>query len=99
MSKKILYSCDTGVDDALALAYLAAQEECEVVGVTCSYGMSYVGDVFRNTKEVLPALRKAGDSDSYGSETPLSGEHIDFSGGSKFHGMSGIGGVLPPSTP
>lgn len=26
MSKKILYSCDTGVDDALALAYLAAQE-------------------------------------------------------------------------
>lgn len=31
MSKKILYSCDTGVDDALALAYLAAQEECEVV--------------------------------------------------------------------
>ena len=25
MKKKILYSCDTGVDDALALAYLAAQ--------------------------------------------------------------------------
>ncbi len=50
MSKKILYSCDTGVDDALALAYLAAQEECEVVGVTCSYGMSYVGDVFPEHK-------------------------------------------------
>lgn len=99
MSKKILYSCDTGVDDALALAYLAAQEECEVVGVTCSYGMSYVGDVFRNTKEVLRLCGKPEIPIVMGSETPLSGEHIDFSGGSKFHGMSGIGGVLPPSTP
>lgn len=99
MGKKILYSCDTGVDDALALAYLAAQEECEVVGVTCSFGMSYVGDVFRNTKE---ALRLFGCSEIpvvMGSDMPLSGEPVDYSGGSKFHGMSGIGGVLPPSTP
>ncbi len=98
MAKKILYSCDTGVDDALALAYLAAQEECEVIGVTCSYGMSYVGDVFRNTKEALKLFGKPEIPVVMGSETPLSGEKLDFSGGSKFHGMSGIGGFFPPST-
>lgn len=99
MGKKLLYSCDTGVDDALALAYLASQKECEVVGVTCSYGMSYVGDVFRNTKAALELFGRGEIPVVMGSETPLSGEHMDFSGGSRFHGMSGIGGVLPPSTP
>ncbi len=98
MEKKILYSCDTGVDDALALAYLAGQKDCQVVGVTCSYGMSYVGDVFRNTKTALKLFGKPDIPVVMGSETPLSGEKLDFSGGSKFHGMSGIGGVLPPST-
>ena len=98
MGKKILYSCDTGVDDALALAYLAAQKDCQVVGVTCSYGMSYVGDVFRNTRTALELFGQPDIPVVMGSETPLSGEKLDFSGGSKFHGMSGIGGVLPPST-
>ena len=98
MEKKILYSCDTGVDDALALAYLAGQKDCQVVGVTCSYGMSYVGDVFRNTKTALKLFGKPDIPVVMGSETPLSGEKLDFSGGSKFHGMSGIGGILPPST-
>ena len=45
MGKKILYSCDTGIDDALAIAYLLAQKECEVVGITVSYGMGHVGNV------------------------------------------------------
>lgn len=62
-------------------------------------GMSYVGDVFRNTKEVLRLCGKPEIPIVMGSETPLSGEHIDFSGGSKFHGMSGIGGVLPAQHP
>lgn len=99
MGKKIIYDCDTGVDDALALAYLAAQEDCEVVGVTCSYGMSCVGDVFRNTKEALKLFGHPEIPVVMGSETALDGKCPDFSGGSKFHGMSGIGGMLPPSTP
>ena len=47
MGKKILYSCDTGIDDALAIAYLLAQKECEVVGITVSYGMGHVGNVYK----------------------------------------------------
>ena len=42
MKRKIIFSCDTGIDDALALAYLAAQDECQVIGVTVSYGMGKV---------------------------------------------------------
>ena len=57
MKKKILYSCDTGVDDALALAYLAAQKDCQVVGVTCSYAVSYTHlDVYK--RQVFPCWKR-----------------------------------------
>lgn len=38
--KKVLYDCDIGteVDDAIALAYLLANPECELVGITTSCG-------------------------------------------------------------
>lgn len=99
MGKKILYSCDTGIDDALALAYLAAQKECEVVGITVSYGMGHVGNVYRNTKAVLKLFGREDIPVIMGSDTPLSGIPNDYSGGSRFHGCEGMGGILGPSRP
>lgn len=99
MGKKILYSCDTGIDDALALAYLAAQKECEVVGITVSYGMGHVGNVYRNTKAVLKLFDREDIPVIMGSDTPLSGIPNDYSGGSRFHGCEGMGGILGPSRP
>lgn len=99
MGKKILYSCDTGIDDALALAYLVAQKECEVVGITVSYGMGHVGNVYRNTKAVLKLFDREDIPVIMGSDTPLSGIPNDYSGGSRFHGCEGMGGILGPSRP
>ena len=42
MEKKILYSCDTGVDDALALAYLAAQKDCQA---EMPYSLAYFSTI------------------------------------------------------
>lgn len=99
MGKKILYSCDTGIDDAMAIAYLAAQRECEVVGITVSYGMGKVGDVYRNTKTILKLLGREDIPLKMGSAAPLSGIPVDYSGGSRFHGTEGLGGILGPSSP
>lgn len=99
MRKKILYSCDTGIDDALAIAYLLAQKECEVVGITVSYGMGHIGNVYRNTMAVLKLFGREDIPVVMGSETPLSGIPNDYSGGSRFHGCEGLGGVLGPSSP
>ena len=85
MGKKILYSCDTGIDDALAIAYLLAQKECEVVGITVSYGMGHIGNVYRNTMAVLKLFGREDIPVVMGSETPLSGIPNDYSGGSRFH--------------
>ena len=90
MGKKILYSCDTGIDDALAIAYLLAQKECEVVGITVSYGMGHVGNVYRNTKAVLKLFDREDIPVAMGSDTPLSGIPNDYSGGSRFHGWEGF---------
>ena len=91
MGKKILYSCDTGIDDALAIAYLLAQKECEVVGITVSYGMGHIGNVYRNTMAVLKLFGREDIPVVMGSETPLSGIPNDYSGGSRFHGCEGLG--------
>lgn len=99
MGKKILYSCDTGIDDALAIAYLLAQKECEVVCITVSYGMGHVGNVYRNTKAVLKLFDREDIPVAMGSDTPLSGIPNDYSGGSRFHGCEGLGGILGPSSP
>ena len=40
--KKLILSVDTGIDDALAIAYAAGQQEMELIGLTVSYGMSTV---------------------------------------------------------
>lgn len=99
MGKKILYSCDTGIDDALAIAYLVAQKECEVVGITVSYGMSSVENVYRNTKAVLKLFGREDIPVVMGSSAPLSGIPNDYSGGSRFHGIEGLGGILGQSGP
>ena len=40
MKKKMILSVDTGIDDALAIAYAIGQQEMELIGITVSYGMS-----------------------------------------------------------
>lgn len=83
--------CDTGIDDALALAYLLASPRAELVGIgTVSGNISAAGGA-RNT---LDLLKLAGHPDipvAVGAHDPQVGT---FHGGAPHvHGDNGIGGV------
>ena len=60
--KKILFDCDSTVglpgkpmDDALALLYLLGRpEECQVLGITCTFGNGTADEVFASTPERIP---------------------------------------------
>lgn len=90
--------CDTGIDDALALAYLLASPRADLVGIgTVSGNVSAAGGGARNT---LDLLNLAGHPDipvAIGAHDPQVGT---FHGGAPHvHGDNGIGGVdlAPPS--
>lgn len=57
---RIIASMDTGVDDALALAYLlGSADECELSGVIASYGNVDANTAYANTRAVLDLFGRA----------------------------------------
>jgi purine nucleosidase len=92
----ILYlDCDTGVDDALALAVLLATPEVEIAGIGTVSGNTSAGQAAVNTLNLL-ALAGRGDVPvAVGEHHPLAGA---FDGGAAaVHGDNGIGGVGLPA--
>jgi purine nucleosidase len=92
----VYFDCDTGVDDAVALALLLGSPEIDLVGVGCVSGNLEVDGATRNTLDLLALADR--------SDVPVArGEHDyraePFPGGAPFiHGENGIGGVeLDPS--
>ncbi len=89
---EVLVDTDCGIDDALALLYLAGRPDVRIVGVTSVYGNCTVDDAVRNIGHVL---RLAGLPDvpvARGAAGPLVGEaHIAH----YVHGMDGLGDVVP----
>ncbi|ULL13187.1 nucleoside hydrolase [Paenibacillus sp. H1-7] len=86
---KVILDMDTGIDDALAIAYAAASPELELLGVTTTYGMAPVDDSVRNTLLVLEQLKC--DAPVFrGAEQPLVRSRA-YSG--TFHGNDGLGDV------
>lgn len=62
MSQPVLIDCDTGIDDAIALAYLACRPDVEVAGVVSTGGNVGVDPVQRNNLALTELL---------GMETPV----------------------------
>lgn len=88
--KKIILDVDTGIDDALAIAYAALSSEIQLLGITTSYGMAPVEYTFRNSRKIVEMLGK--NIPVYkGSKKPLVLERI-YSG--KIHGEDGLGNTL-----
>ena len=68
---RIIASMDTGVDDALALAYLlGSTDECELGGVIASYGNVDANTAYANTCAVLDLFGRADIPVFLGSEHP-----------------------------
>ncbi|GAB3550737.1 nucleoside hydrolase [Arthrobacter tumbae] len=96
MIRPFYLDCDTGIDDALALAYLLATPSVDLLGIgTVSGNVSAaVGAV--NTLNLLDLAGASGIPVAVGAHHPQAGE---FQGGAPHvHGDDGVGGVfLPPS--
>lgn len=97
--KKMILDLDTGVDDALAIAYVLGSNEVELIGITGTYGNVLVDQGVRNSLAITDLL---------GSPTPVykgiehssTTESFEVLSVSEFiHGKNGIGDVeIPDST-
>ena len=90
---RIIASMDTGVDDALALAYLlGSADECELSGVIASYGNVDANTAYANTCAVLDLFGRADIPVFLGSEYPSWADaFIPDAGCAQFHGKDGLG--------
>ncbi|MGW8565252.1 nucleoside hydrolase [Isoptericola sp. NPDC055881] len=88
--------CDTGVDDSLALAYLLASPEVDLVGVGSVSGNIDARQGAVNTLDLL-ALAGRGDVPvAVGAHDPLAGS---YDGGvPHIHGRNGVGDVVLPAS-
>lgn len=88
-----LLDVDTGIDDALALAYLAALPDTEFVSITATPGNVDADQVARNTLALLELCGRPGVEVAIGARQPLS---IPLLTTPETHGPQGIGyAVLP----
>jgi purine nucleosidase len=87
--------CDTGIDDALALALLLATPEVDLAGIGTVSGNTAAGQAARNTLDLLALAGRDDIPVAVGSHHPLAGE---FGGGAApVHGDNGIGGIELPT--
>ena len=94
--RKMILDVDTGIDDALALAYLASFDDIEILGVIGTYGNVSADTAVRNTAYVLERLGFRDVPVMCGSTRPSwAAAFIPDAGCAQFHGTDGLGGFGP----
>jgi purine nucleosidase len=88
--RHVIYDTDTGIDDALALIYLAGVEGVEISAITTVFGNTEVDSAVSNVARVLQLVGLDDTLIARGAAAPLEGEaHI----GAHVHGQDGLGDV------
>nr|WP_090345893.1 nucleoside hydrolase [Mycolicibacterium malmesburyense]CRL78471.1 Inosine-uridine nucleoside N-ribohydrolase [Mycolicibacterium malmesburyense] len=95
MTQPVFVDVDTGVDDAMALAYLFASDEAEVVGIASTAGNVPVQPVCRNNLGLLDLCRMPETPVSKGSEQPVSSP---LRTAEDTHGPEGMGYASLPAS-
>jgi purine nucleosidase len=94
-AQPIFADVDTGVDDAMALVYLLASEEAELVGIASTSGNVAAQQVCINNLGLLELCRAEAIPVSKGADEPLSGS---LRTAEDTHGPQGLGyAQLPPN--
>ncbi|WP_110929170.1 nucleoside hydrolase [Bacillus massiliglaciei] len=92
--KKVILDVDTGIDDALAIAYAVNSPEIEVIGITTSHGNIGINSTTRNTLQVLELLEKKIPVYK-GASKPLVLRQ-EFHTATDVHGADGLGNTFLP---
>jgi purine nucleosidase len=91
----VFVDVDTGIDDAMALIYLLASTDADVVGIASTGGNIHVDQVCANNLGLLELCRAPTIPVSKGADEPLCGRWPHHS---KFHGPTGLGYAKLPRT-
>lgn len=86
----VIIDCDTGLDDAIALALGAHSDKLNILAVTTTAGNSSLDNTTRNTLNVLNALGREDIPVAVGQDRPLERPLMKASG---VHGTNGLRGV------
>lgn len=90
--RPILFDVDTGIDDALAMAYALNSPELEVLGFTTCFGNVPVTEATRNTLVILEKVEKSVPVYEGAAQTFLRGESKRWA--KHVHGEDGLGNAL-----
>ncbi|MEV4704415.1 nucleoside hydrolase [Actinoplanes sp. NPDC049316] len=94
MSDPIYLDCDTGVDDALAIALLLGTPHAELLGAGTVTGNTGADQAARNTLDLLALGGRGGVPVAVGARHALDGSGAHDA--SVVHGGNGVGGVELP---
>ncbi|OXN00308.1 nucleoside hydrolase [Bifidobacterium vansinderenii] len=93
---RIVLDVDTGIDDTLALAYLLASPEADLLGVIGVYGNVTAETAVRNNRDVLRLFGRPDVPVMHGMPRPLWADCFEVDEGcARFHGANGLGNVDP----
>jgi purine nucleosidase len=92
---RLFVDVDTGIDDAVALMYLLASADADVVGIASTGGNIHVEQVCANNLGLLELCGAPSIPVSKGADEPLYGRWPHHS---KFHGPKGLGYADLPRT-
>ncbi|MDX8045550.1 nucleoside hydrolase [Gracilibacillus sp. S3-1-1] len=98
MTKQIILDVDTGIDDALAITYAAHSPELNLLGITTTFGNTYVDVAARNTLNLLHLLGKDDVPVYKGMSQMLNGDD-HHQPATWIHGENGVGNVDMPESP
>src|SRR5574338_898412 len=91
---KLIIDVDTGIDDALALLYVLASPEAELLAVTCTSGNVEADQVAQNTLALLDLAGQPDIEVALGRREPLKRPLMTAP---ETHGPKGIGYATLPS--
>ena len=95
--KKMILDLDTGVDDALAIAYAVAAPDVDLIGIVSSYGNNLLDVCAKNSLKLLELLGQTDVPVYKGLPHSSTSDHFDVMQVSKdIHGDNGIGDVDLP---
>ncbi|WP_262059795.1 nucleoside hydrolase [Streptomyces sp. STR69] len=92
----LYYDCDTGIDDSLALAYLLASPEIELVGIGTVSGNVTSAQAARNTLALLALAGHPAVPVAVGAADPQAGTYTGAV--PHIHGHNGIGDITVPDS-
>ncbi|MHC9536244.1 nucleoside hydrolase [Dellaglioa sp. BT-FLS60] len=97
--KKMILDLDTGIDDAMAIAYALASDEIDLIGIVGSYGNLQMLEGVQNSLDLLSLLGRANIPVYLGEKHSITTESFDtMQISQEIHGMNGIGDVTIPSS-